>query len=96
MPHDKHGRLISVGDTVKTPVEYPNRVVVGPIMNISESDTCSGQVKHPVLGGMAETMFNAKDSELVLMADGSEPVDVSVPLEKAPENETCPDETGHL
>ncbi len=88
MPHDKFGRKIDRGDIVKVEVydqslppagEVPDGVPVGPrkvvgvVRYITPSDTCSGQLR--VMSDVGEVMpyFNAKDAEIVLKADGTEP-----------------------
>lgn len=74
MPHDKQNRLIEVGDVIKTEALNLKRVVVGPVQNIhSEGQICTGQVLCPVIGGMVPDYFNAKDAEIILKKDGSEP-----------------------
>lgn len=82
MPHDRHGRLLEAGDFIKTPilnqVDHGKRQVVGHIKNITTSQQCSGQVVFPVMGGQAQDYFNAADAELLMKADGSDPLPASV------------------
>jgi len=74
MPHDKLGRKLSRGDVVKAPgLNQQGRIVVGPVGSLSESDTCTGSIRFVGLGQVEQDYFNAKDSELIAMADGSEP-----------------------
>lgn len=76
MPHDREGRLIEVGDIIKVkPLNIKRPLVVGPVFSIhSEGQYCTGQVMVPVLGGMSPDYFNAADAELVLKADGTNPI----------------------
>lgn len=74
MPHDKKGRLIEIGDVVKAKkINCPQKPVVSTVITISESETCSGLVRYLGTGQLEQDYFNAKDAELVLKADGSEP-----------------------
>jgi hypothetical protein len=76
MPHDKHGRLIEVGDVVKAHGLSARRAVVGTVSNITASQKCSGQILYPILGTMERDYFNADEAEIVLKKDGSEPAGV--------------------
>lgn len=77
MPHDNHGRLIEVGDIIKVEPSnlYPRRKVVGAVVSISgESQHCTGHVRYFEWGGSERDYFDAESAEIVLKADGSEPL----------------------
>jgi hypothetical protein len=95
MPHDKNGKLISRGDIIKVPV-YDQalppkglttgaRMVVGVVRFICESQSCTGMVRVMSEVGEVTPYFNASDAELILKADGTEPVDVAAPVAAAPD-----------
>lgn len=84
MPHDKKGRLIEIGDHVKfkTWAEGAERLRVGRVFSVSPgSETCNASVVHlqPGYWPIAQACVTAKDCELVLKADGSEPADAITP-----------------
>lgn len=85
MPHDKKGRLIEVGDHLKFEVSerydaarqaFDKRVTVGRATQVTPgSETCNVQAVHlqPSYFPIAQATLTAKECELVLKADGSEP-----------------------
>jgi hypothetical protein len=91
MPHDKKGRLIEVGDHVKFEVceryvperqAWDKRVTIGRATSVTPgSETCNVAAVHLAPGyfPLKQETLTAKDTELVLKADGSEPVDVEAP-----------------
>jgi len=76
MPHDKNGRLIELGDTIKVPaMGFNNRVFVGPVVSINASQKCTGQMLCAVVGMFEKSYFNADEAEIILKHNGSEPND---------------------
>lgn len=76
MPHDAQGRKISIGDTIKTkPLNFPGEFVYGRVVKMQSptSQVCTGEVRFIGLGQLEQDYFNAADSLLIVMADGSEP-----------------------
>ena len=75
MPHDCKGRKIDLGDVIKVEAmnTKPLRKVVGTVVEMSESQSCTGQVQFQEMGGIKCDYFNASDSELILKANGMEP-----------------------
>lgn len=79
MPHDSKGRLIEIGDVVKC-LKYGGEKVskqVGKVSHIyAGTETCNLQVATFESREGFQTV-TAKESELVLKADGSEPKEVA-------------------
>src|SRR4051812_23227644 len=87
MPHDKKGRLIEVGDHLKFEVcetydyaaaAWKKRRTIGRAATVTPgSETCNVQAVHLVPGywPLKTETITAKETELVLKADGSEPKD---------------------
>jgi len=88
MPHDKHGRLIQVGDVVKAkPYNYGGGAeAVGRVVVMREGQTCSGDAAfftrtydpagaplHPCKILPTIDAFGAEEAEIILKADGSLP-----------------------
>lgn len=75
MPHDMHGNRIEVGDIVKAKPynQKPIRYVVGPVVEVVEAQSCSGQIMWFGIGEVKKDYFGADESEIVLKADGSIP-----------------------
>ncbi len=75
MPHDIKGRLIEVGDFVKTkPYNYSKVKVVGRVVEMREGQTCSGDLVFlSQYDGSKRDAFGADEAELILKANGSEP-----------------------
>ena len=76
MPHDARGRLIEIGDTIKTkPLNFPEEFVCGRVvkMHSPNSQVCTGEVRFIGAGQLDQDYFNAGDSLLILKADGSQP-----------------------
>lgn len=89
MPHDKHGRKIERGDVVKAPgSNQSGRIIVGPVVSMSESQSCTGQIRFVGVGQLESDYFNASDSEIVVKADGTLPA-VPVAESSAPPSETA-------
>jgi hypothetical protein len=85
MPHDKHGRLIEAGDFIKVnPLNQAGGKVIGRVVNVVESQACTGRVAFPVMGGQELDYFYASDAELVLKHDGAEPEAIA-PAEAPPQ-----------
>ena len=80
MPHDIKGRKIDLGDVIRTspynqgkgePREY-----IGVVVEMEEAQTCTGQVVYQkVFEGNVKDYFGADQSELILKADGSLPLE---------------------
>lgn len=79
MPHDKKGRLLEVGDHVKFKTwDGAHKLSVGRVFSVSPgSETCNVSVVHlqPGYWPIAQACVTAKETELVLKADGSEPME---------------------
>lgn len=78
MPHDRKGRLIEPGDYVKVKAGYPERLTVARVSNVTPgAETCNAQGAHLVPGffPVQPLTFTARDCELVLKADGTEPAE---------------------
>lgn len=78
MPHDIKGRLIEVGDTLKVPKGWgETKKAVGIVNTVHPgSDTCNVTTSHiSEYCGIEQKTSNAGECELVLKADGSEPVE---------------------
>jgi len=78
MPHDKKGRLVEVGDHVKFKswADGAERLSVGRVFSVSPgSETCNVSVVHlnPGYWPISQACVTAKETEVVLKADGSEP-----------------------
>ena len=78
MPHDILGRLIEVGDYVKTkPYNYSKVPVVGRVVEMRQGQTCSGDLVFITqFEGNKRDAFGADEAELILKADGSNPESV--------------------
>lgn len=73
MPHDIHGRKIEAGDVVKGFSYATQKKEVLKVQKVFEgTDTCNLFAHHFDVRE-AGTSLNAKEAELVLKADGSEP-----------------------
>lgn len=91
MPHDKKGRLIEVGDHLQFDVcesydhaaaAWNKRPTIGRVISITPgSESCNVQAVHlaPGYWPLKQETITAKDTELVLKADGSEPAGAAVP-----------------
>jgi len=77
MPHDIKGRKIDLGDVIKVEAmnTKPLRKVVGTVVEMTENQSCTGQVQFQEMGGMNKDYFNASEAELILKANGDEPKD---------------------
>lgn len=74
MPHDRYGRKIDLGDTVVAPaLNHQQPRVAGVVVQMTESQTCTGQMHFLMPGKVESDYFNADDAELVLKANGELP-----------------------
>jgi hypothetical protein len=91
MPHDRKGRLVEVGDHIKfnhserydyARQAWDTRPTIGRVTTVMPgSESCNVQVVHLLPGywPIKPETLTAKDTELVLKADGSEPADAEAP-----------------
>lgn len=83
MPHDKKGRLVEVGDHVKFKTwDGAHKLSVGRVFSVNPgSDTCNVSVVHltPGYWPISQAAVTARETELVLKADGSEPFEPPAP-----------------
>ncbi|HEU01413.1 hypothetical protein LCGC14_0273160 [marine sediment metagenome] len=81
MPHDCTGKLIKLGDYVQAnPMNRTEDFVVGRIVELTESQFCSGQIRWPGIGQLDQDYFDAKDCTLILKGDGSDKLADRVPV----------------
>lgn len=85
MPHDRKGRLIEAGDHLRFEVSevydhaasrWSKRATIGRVISVTPGEgTCNVQAVHlvPSYWPLKQETITAKDTELVLKADGSEP-----------------------
>lgn len=60
--HYKNGREAKEGDPVITKDQYSGKMKAGVIHSLlGVSDTCNGQLAHPVPGGVFNSCINVKD-----------------------------------
>lgn len=79
--HDKNGRELKKGDTVRLK-DYTGKHLAGVITAaFPGSVTCNITVATPVFGGFTQGSYTAKESELIVTVDGELPEvrEVAVP-----------------
>ena len=75
MPHDARGRLIERGDWIKAkPLNNVEDYVCGRVVKLqpTSAQVCSGELRWVGLGKIEQDYFDAKDSTLIVKADGTE------------------------
>jgi hypothetical protein len=73
MPHDLKGRKIERGDYLKVHSNYSGKSV-GVVQSVTHgSETCNVNAAVILPGTVQIWTVNAKDCELVMKADGSDP-----------------------
>jgi hypothetical protein len=86
MPHDRKGRLIEIGDHLKFKSYGAEAFSVGRVFSVSPgSETCNVSVVHlqPSYWPIAQACVTARETELVLKNDGSEPFEPPAPSVEA-------------
>lgn len=77
--HDKRGRQIGIGDDLKIDCFKDNiasKKIAKVIALHPGSDTCNVTVIYPTEWcGIQNSLTNVKDSEIILKANGTDPVD---------------------
>lgn len=80
MPHDKNGREVKKGASVKFSAydhsgENPGqRLFVGVVTAVfPSSETCNAAVCRPAFGGTVQETITLKEAELIIDEDGREP-----------------------
>lgn len=76
MPHDKFNRLVGVGDHVKFKGWEGQRLSIGRVFYVNPgTTTCDISVVHltPGYWPISQATITAKETELVLRADGTDP-----------------------